>query len=103
MKAVISTLFRVMSFPHNGNTMTIDQLSFVSLDSTTNNLKPLNFPYTEVVSTPPRVNYVATSPIFSIIDASEALTVCSSSFELDPVIDMVNPMGLFEHDVSYPY
>ena len=29
MKAVVSTLFRVMYFPHDGKIMTIDQLSFV--------------------------------------------------------------------------
>ena len=45
MKFVVSTLFHVMSFPHNGNIVTVDQLSFVSLDSTTNNSTPLNFPY----------------------------------------------------------
>ena len=32
MKAVVSTLFRVMHFPHDGNIVTIDQLSFVTLD-----------------------------------------------------------------------
>ena len=29
MKAVVSTLFRVMHFRHDGNIVTIDQLSFV--------------------------------------------------------------------------
>ena len=103
MKAVISTLFRVMSFPHNGNIVTVDQLSFTSLDSTTHNLTSLNVPFAEVVSTPPRVNYVATSPMFSLTDASEPLTVCSTSFDLDPVIDMEKPMGLFERDVLIPF
>ena len=32
MKAVMSTLFRVMHFPHDGKIMTIDQLSFVTPD-----------------------------------------------------------------------
>ena len=32
MKAVVSTLFRVMQFPHDGNILTIDQLSFVTPD-----------------------------------------------------------------------
>jgi hypothetical protein len=32
MKVVMSTLFRVMHFPHNGNIVTIDQLSFISPD-----------------------------------------------------------------------
>ena len=103
MKVVVLTLFRVMYFPHNGKIVTIDQLSFPSLDSTTNNLTSLNVPLTQVVSTPPRVNYVATSPMFSITDVSEPLTVSSSSFDLDPVIDMENSMGLFEHDVIIPF
>ena len=32
MKAVVSTLFRVMHFPHDGKIVTIDQISFVTLD-----------------------------------------------------------------------
>ena len=95
MKAVVSTLFRVMYFPHNGNIVTVDQLSFPSLVSTTNNMKPLNVPDSKVVSAPPRVNYVATSPMFSITDVSEPLTIFSSSFDLNRVIDMENSMGLF--------
>ena len=31
MKVVVSTLFRVMYFPHDGKIVTIDQLSFVNL------------------------------------------------------------------------
>ena len=98
MKAVVSTLFPVMSFPHNGNIVTVDQLSFPSLVSTTNNMTPLNVPDSKVVSTLPRVNYVATGPMFSVTDVSEPLTV-----DLDPVIDMENSMGLLEHDVLIPF
>ena len=29
MKAIVSTLFRVISFPHDGRVVTIDQLSFI--------------------------------------------------------------------------
>ena len=32
MKDVVSTLFQVMHFTHDGNIMTIDQLSFVKPD-----------------------------------------------------------------------
>ena len=56
-----------------------------------------------MVSTPPWVNYVAASPIFLVIDASEPLTVFSTSFDLDPIIDMENPMELFEHHVLIPF
>jgi hypothetical protein len=31
MKAIVSTLFRVISFPHDGRIVTIDQLSFIGL------------------------------------------------------------------------
>ena len=92
-----------MSFPHNGNIVTVEQLSFPSLDSTTNNPTSLNVPHTKVVSTPPRVNYVATGPMFLVTDVSEPLTVCLSSFDLDPIIDMENSMGLFECDVLIPF
>jgi hypothetical protein len=41
MKAIVSTLFGVMYFPHNGNIVTIDQLSFIvpSYDD-----QPFDFP-----------------------------------------------------------
>jgi len=90
MKAILSTLFHVMPFPHNGNIVTIDQLSFVDLDSTTNHLESLNVPYMHVVSAPPQVNYVATSPSFSITNAREPLIVCSTYYDIDPVIDIGN-------------
>jgi hypothetical protein len=32
MKVIVSTLFHVISFPHNGRIVTIDQLSFISTD-----------------------------------------------------------------------
>ena len=38
-----------------------------------------------------------------LTDVSEPLTVSSSSFDLDPVIDMENSMGLFERDVLIPF
>lgn len=53
-----------MSFTHNGNIVTIDQLSFFALDSTTCHPKSLNVSYMEVVPTPPLVNYVVTGLMF---------------------------------------
>jgi hypothetical protein len=32
MKAIVSTLFHVISFPHDGRIVTIDQISFIGLD-----------------------------------------------------------------------
>ena len=83
--------------------MTVYQLSFPSLVAATNNMTPLNVPDSKVVFTLPWVNYVATGPMFSVTDVSEPLIVCSSSFDLDPVIDMENSMGLFERDVLIPF
>ena len=102
MKVIVSTLFRVMSFPNNGNIEAIYQLSFIYLKSTTINLTSLDVPYMEVVFTLPRVNYVATSPMFSITDVSESLIVFSTYFDLDLVIKMMKPMGVYECDVLIP-
>jgi hypothetical protein len=42
MKAIVSTLFRVIYFSHDGRVMTIDQLSFVGPDLTVNSMNSLN-------------------------------------------------------------
>ena len=51
MKDVVSTLFRVMYFPHDGNIVTIDQLSFVKPDYhvTPSHQTSLNVPHVLVV------------------------------------------------------
>jgi hypothetical protein len=81
MKSIVSTLFRVISFPHNGRIVTIDKLSFIDLDWVTS----LSGSYMQMVSPPLHVNYVALSPMISNSDA------------LDPVVDMViSSVGLWE-------
>ena len=54
VSAVVSTLFRVMHFPHDGNIVTIDQVSFVTLDHriTPSNQIALNVPHVLVVPSP---------------------------------------------------
>ena len=54
MKVVVSTLFRVMHFPHDGKIVTIDQLSFVKLDHrmTPSHQTSLNVPRVLVVPSP---------------------------------------------------
>ena len=54
MKAVVSTLFIVMLFPHDGNIVTIDQLAFVTLDHhiTPSNQNALNVLHVLVVPSP---------------------------------------------------
>jgi hypothetical protein len=87
MKAIVSTLFRVISFPHDGRIVTIDQLSFIGPDWVTS----LSGSYMQTVSPPPHVNYVALSPMTSTSD------------DLDPVVDMViSSVGLLEPDLLTP-
>jgi hypothetical protein len=84
MKAIVSTLFCVISFPHNGRIVTIDQLSFLGPDWVTS----LSGSYMQTVSPPPHVNYVALSPMISTSDS------------LDPVVDMVIfSIGLLDPDL----
>ena len=54
MKTVVSTLFRVMHFPHDGKIVTIDQLSFVTPDHriTASNHTTLNVSHVLVISSP---------------------------------------------------
>ena len=54
MKVVASTLFRAMHFPHDEKIVTIDQLSFVTLDHriTPSNQTALNVPYVLVIPSP---------------------------------------------------
>ena len=87
MKALVSTLFRVISFPHDGRIVTIDQLSFIGLDWVTS----LSGSYMQTVSPLPHDNYVALSPMLSTSD------------DLDPVVDMViSSVGLLEPDLLTP-
>jgi hypothetical protein len=73
MNVVVSTLFHMMHFPHNGRIATIDQLASnnhhpnLELFQTT----PLHVPSVHVDSTPPWVNYVASYPRCSIASKKE--------------------------------
>jgi hypothetical protein len=64
MKAIVSTLFHVISFPHDGRMVTIDQLSFIDPDWITS----LNGSYMTMVSPLPHVNYVELTPMPSNFD-----------------------------------
>jgi hypothetical protein len=52
MKYFVSTLFRVMCFPHNGHIVTIDQLSFIGPHMMVNHQSSLNGPYMPASSAP---------------------------------------------------
>jgi hypothetical protein len=87
MKAIVSTLFCVISFPHDGRVVTIDQLSFIDPAW----IASLNGSCMQTVSPPPQVNYVALSPMDSTSD------------DLDPIVDMViSSIGLLEPDLFTP-
>jgi hypothetical protein len=89
MKAIVSTLFRMISFPHDGRMVTIDQLSFIGPDWITS----LSGSYIQTVSPLPQVNYVALSPMPSTVDDND----------LDLVVDMVtSSVGLLELDLLTP-
>jgi len=67
MGALVSSLFRVVCFPHEGRIVTIDQLSFFGPDMAGGPPSSLPGFYPPVVSAPPQVNYMATylMPILS--------------------------------------
>ena len=91
MKAIVSTLFRLIYFPHNGRIVAIDQLSFISPDLITNPMSSINGSYQQSVSPLPQVNYVALSPMTSTFD------------NLDLVVDMViSSIGLVDLDLLTP-
>jgi hypothetical protein len=87
MKDIVSTLFRVISFPRDGRVVTVDQLSFIDPAW----IASLNGSCMQIVSPLPRVNYVALSPMDSTSD------------DLDPVVDMViYSIGLLEPNIFTP-
>jgi hypothetical protein len=87
MKVIVSTLFCVIYFPHNGRVVIVDQLSFIDPTWITS----LNGSYMKTVSPPPQVNYVALS------------SMASTSDDLDPVVDMViSLIGLLDPHLFTP-
>ena len=103
MEAVVSTLFRVMHFPHNGNFVTISQLSFDNpyARENPNHSIPLSVPSVRVDSNPPQVNYVASYPMFSISNEKEPLFACSSYLDSILAVDLgYSPMGALEPILS---
>jgi hypothetical protein len=99
MKSIVSTLFHVIYFPHDGRIVTIDQLSFIGRDWITS----LNDSYMHTVSPPPHVNYVALSPMPSTIDADENLAISFISYDLDLIVDIViSSVGLLDLDLLTP-
>jgi hypothetical protein len=75
MNVVVSTLFWVMHFPHNGRIVAIDQLEYDNHhpNSALVQAYPLYVPSVHVESTQPWVNYVASYPRCPIASEKEPL------------------------------
>jgi hypothetical protein len=99
MNVVVSMLFHVMHFPHNGSIVTIDQLSSDNHHPswTLAQVSPLYVPSVRVDSSPPWVNYVASYPWCSIASEKDPLQSCWPSRDKVSTIDQVlYPMGACE-------
>lgn len=81
----MSTLFRMICFPHNGNIVTINQLSLIKPLLMVNHPPSLNGPYMPAMFAPPQINYVTTCLMCSI--PSEREYFCSPY--LDLIVNMV--------------
>lgn len=68
MGALVSSLFHLICFLHEGRIMTIDHLSFIGPNLSLNQPKFLNGPHMQELSSPPQVNYVATCSMPSSTD-----------------------------------
>jgi hypothetical protein len=96
MNDVVSTLFRVMHFPHNGSIVTIDQLAYDNHhpNSTLFQASLLYVPSVCIDSTSPWVNYVASYPRCLIASEQELVQSCFPSQDLVSTIDpLVYPVG----------
>jgi len=88
MGAIVSTLFRVICFPHEGIIVTVDELSFPGANLASSQPSSLIGPFVPIVSSPPWVNYVATCSIPTSID--------------DQFSDVVHQvLGALEPDLSF--
>ena len=70
MGALVSSLFRVICFPHKGRIVTIDQLSFFGPDVTYGPPSSFLGLYRPIISSPQQVNYVATCPMPAFSDSA---------------------------------
>ena len=96
MRYFVSTLFQVMCFPHNGNIVMIDQISFIDPHLMVNHPPSMNSSYMPAMSTPQQFNYVMTGPMRSTPREREYLP----SPDLDLVVDMViSSIRLLEPDL----
>jgi hypothetical protein len=96
MRYFVSTLFRVICFPHNGNIVTINHLSVIYPHLMVNHPPSLNGPYMLAMFAPPQVNYVMTFPMHSSSNEREYLPY----LELDPVVGkVISSIAILEPDI----
>jgi hypothetical protein len=69
MEVVVSTLFQVMHFPHDGNIVTLHHISFVSINHSLNidHTISLNFPYMKGVSPLPQLFMLHHVPFLQLL------------------------------------
>ena len=89
MKYVVSTLFRVMYFPHNEIIAIVYQLAFVDPSSylIVYQVFPLLIPSVSVDTDLPQVNYVASYPSCPIATKKKPLHSCLYSWDSIPTVD----------------
>jgi len=101
MGALVSSLFRVVCFPHNGRIVTIDQLEFARPQAhPTQSSFPPGF-HPPVASSPSQINYVATHPMPGPSDAAIVNSVLGA---LGPEFQDIGPpsgVALLEALTSY--
>jgi hypothetical protein len=67
MRDFVSTLFQVICFPHNGDIVMMDQISFIEPHLMVNHPPSLKDPYMSAMSSPLQVNYVMNFPMHSTL------------------------------------
>ena len=101
MNLVMCTLFPMIFLLHDGKIVTINQISFIGPNFNVSSTTSIKIPNMKVVSPSPKVNYVVTYPIHIPTNEDEPFTIRSTSFDLDPVSDMVNHLlGALESNIS---
>ena len=93
MGAIVSTLFLVICFLHEGRIVTIDQLSFPGPNMALIKPYSLNGPFIPMVSSPPWVNYVANCSIPTSIDDQFSDVVHDVLGALEPDLSFMTSYG----------
>jgi len=104
MGAIVSMLFQVICFLREGKIVTIVQISFSDLNIVSSQPSCLNGPFVPMVSSPPWVNYVATSSISTSNDDQFNDVVHHVLRALEPdlnFLDLPSDENLLEVMISY--